>query len=95
MSTLELLRERYDTCAITFADVCREIGIAYNTGANQLALKQFPVPTYLQGRHRFTHIRDLANYLESKRVDAVGPEIKRRRGRPTNAERVRRGELSA
>ena len=85
MKTIDILRGTYDTCAIPFEAVCREIGMRPQSGRNAITTKTFPVKTYLQGSRRFAHIADVAEYLDSRRLDAAG---QRRPGRPTNASKL-------
>lgn len=88
MKTIDMLRGTYNSVAIPFEAVCREIGWKLQSGRNALSAKRFPIPTYLEGTRRFAHIRHVAEYLDRQAEAAEAAAGKRRVGRPTNLSKL-------
>lgn len=66
--TLTILLARFNgQVLIPFSAGAECIGIATQTGRNQLSRGEFPIPTVLSGSRRYIHIEDLASYVESLR----------------------------
>lgn len=76
-----LLAQFHGQVLIPFAPAAESIGIPEQTARNRLVSGNFPIKTILNGSRRFIHVEDLANYVESLRIET--PKLKR--GRPTKA----------
>ncbi len=83
-STLQILLVRFNgQILIPFATASASVGIPEQTARNLLCKKKFPIPTVpnTNGTRIFIHISDLAEYVDSLRVESSNPK----RGRPSKA----------
>ena len=78
-STILILLARFDgRLLIPFIPAAVSAGFKEQTARNQLSNNSFPIKTELRGSRRFIHISDLAEYIDSLRVESSKPK----RGRP-------------
>jgi hypothetical protein len=72
MRAIFLLMGRYNCKPLlTFAEACDEIGKALQTGYNEVSQGTFPLPVQRTGSKMYVDIRDVAEYLDSKRAKAT------------------------
>lgn len=93
-STLQILLARFNgQVLIPFAPASESVGIPEQTARNLLSKKKFPIPTVpnSNGSRRFIHIEDLANYVDSLRLNSIKPG----RGRPTKASKINADQLGS
>lgn len=62
---------KYQRMRLTLEEVAAELGLAKNTLYNLIAAGEFPVPTYVDGKRRYADVRDVGEYLDRKREEAV------------------------
>jgi hypothetical protein len=78
---------------IPIAEAAPLIGMSYQSARIHLSRGTFPIRTRRQGRLRFIHLDDLANYLFADPPSGPTPSgPTKKRGRPTKREqRIGRG----
>lgn len=86
-TTLQLLLARFPGAVqIPFSSAATAIGMAVQTGRNQLVRGTFPVRTIKLGGRRMVRLDDLAKYLDG--AARTSGESGKRRGAPTKEERL-------
>lgn len=65
MNTEFLLLALYETPFLTFAQVCKAIGISTQTGYNMRSMNEFPVP--LLEKPIRAAVQDVAEYIDTQR----------------------------
>lgn len=65
MNTQFLLLGLYESPFLTFAQVCKAIGISTQTGYNLRGMNKFPIPL-LEGPIRAA-VQDVAEYIDAQR----------------------------
>ena len=78
-STLQILLARFNgQVLIPFALGSESLGIPAQTARNKLSDGTYPIRTVMYGSRRFIYIEDMAEFVESLRVESK----KHRLGRP-------------
>ncbi|GAC1569423.1 MAG: hypothetical protein NVS3B3_23820 [Aquirhabdus sp.] len=67
---------KYEKMLLTLSEVCQEIGIATGTAHNKLGAGTFPIPTRKEGKHIVADVRDVGQYLDKQRSDAIAQHAK-------------------
>lgn len=62
---------KYQRLRLTLEEVAAELGLAKNTLYNLIAAEEFPVPTYVDGKRRYADVRDVGEYLDRMRAEAL------------------------
>ena len=75
--TLTILLARFNgRVLIPFSSATECLGIAPQTGRNQLSKGSFPIPTLISGNRRYIHISDMAAWVESLREQPLAKREK-------------------
>ena len=64
-----ILAERYGL-RLNIAQLATELGIEKRTLYNQISAGTCPVPTYVDGGHRWADVRDVAGHFDTMRAAA-------------------------
>lgn len=62
---------KYQRMRLTFDELATELGLSVGTLYNLHSADALPVPTYKEGAKRYCDVRDLGEYLDKKRTEAV------------------------
>lgn len=68
--TQMIIAERYGVRLDT-RQLAEVLGLKEGTIRNRISARSFPIPTYQDGGRRWADCRDVAEYLEQKRQDAL------------------------
>jgi predicted site-specific integrase-resolvase len=71
MNAVLFLGLKYERLTLTLEQVCNELSIAIGTAHNMLSAGTFPIPTRKEGRNRVADVRDLAEYIDAMRAQAI------------------------
>ena len=80
-SALSILREMFPSkLRISTRELAGVLSLHPQSIRNSISLKKFPVKTYLDGHLMYADLRDVADYIDSKRPKPLG--------RPTKASKL-------
>jgi hypothetical protein len=86
ISSLQIIQQFYPgQSRLSLLSLAKLLDFANQSVRNSISAGTFPIKSYKDGAHRFFDIRDIAEYLEKKRGEAIQKPAKPRRGRPTKA----------
>ena len=69
MNTEYLLLGLYGKPSLELEEVCKAIGMKIKTAYNKRSSGTFPIP--MSGKPLTADVRDVANYMDEKRLDAT------------------------
>lgn len=67
--TQMVIAEKYGL-RLTTEQLAEVTHLSRGTVLNQISAGTFPIPTYVEGKHRFADFRDVAAYFDAKRRQA-------------------------
>jgi predicted site-specific integrase-resolvase len=62
---------KYDRMFLRLEEICVEIDIAVSTARNQMSAGTFPIPTRKHGKHIMADVRDVGQYIDDCRDEAL------------------------
>lgn len=84
-----ILKSHPNQSRLSLGSLAQLLDLADQSIRNSISAGTFKIKNYKDGSRRFFDIRDIAEYLEKKRGEAIAPSIqkpkKNKRGRPTKA----------
>lgn len=71
MKASMFLALKYDRMFLRLDEVCAEIDIAVQTARNKISAGTFPIPTRKEGKHVIADVRDVGQYIDDCRDEAL------------------------
>jgi hypothetical protein len=71
MDTAMFLFMKHQKLTLTLQTACEEIGIAIGTAYNRISSNTFELPTQKEGNNHIVDVRDVAEYIDTRRKAAL------------------------
>lgn len=71
MNAAMFLTMKYNKMLLTLEEACSEIGMAKGTAHNKIGNGTFPLPSRIAGKNRIVDVRDLGEYIDREREQAL------------------------